>query len=243
MKYIFLICLLFTCQLFANEQDKSGIGIGGIISESKYKGIDKETTVIPLIKYNANNFYIKGIEFGYKEIDTESFKLNYILAPKLSHYDSGDSPYLEGMDDREMTVEAGVSLVYKLPLISLGTKIKFDTLGVHKGYDIGFRIGSFLPLSKIFFISPSYSKVYLSSNLANYYYGVKSSEETSTREAYNVGKTTMNIYGITFIYKLTKDINTNLTITQTKLSDDIKDSPIIKDKDFNTLIMGVSYTF
>lgn len=244
MRYLFFIFILVNNLFSAGEEDKSGLGIGAIISESKYEGIDKETTVIPLIKYNTNDFYIRGIEFGYKQIDTDTFKLNYILAPRLENLDSSDSSYLTGMEDRDMTIETGVVLVYKpIPFLSLSTKAKVDILGVHKGYDIGFRVGTFLPLHKSFFIAPSYSKVYLNSNLANYYYGVKNSEATSTRSAYSIGDTTIDIYGINFIYKLTDTINTNFMISQTKLSQKMKDSPIIKDKDFNTLILGVSYTF
>lgn len=243
MRYIFIV-FLFTYSLFANDRDRSGLGIGAIISESKYEGIDRQTRVIPLFRYNSDTFYVRGIEIGYKQIDTKPFKLNYILSPRLEELDSSDSTYLSGMEDRDMTLEAGVSIrVNVIPLVTLSARAKMDTLGVHKGYDIGYGISLFLPISKTFFISPSYQKINLSSNLADYYNGVKSSEATTTREAYSVSSTTVDRVGINFIYKLSKDINTNLMISQTRLSEELKGSPIIKDKDFTSAIMGISYLF
>lgn len=245
MKYLLILITLSSYLFCVSEEDKSSIGVGGIYSESKYEGIDKETMVIPLFKYNHENFYIRGLEFGYKQIDLDTFKFNYILSPRLENYKSSDSSYLLGMEDRDMTLEAGVVLVYKPhPLLTLSSKLKTDILGVHNGYDLGFRVGSFLPLiEKKLFISPSYARVFLSSKLANYYYGVKASEATSTRAAYDVGSTSMEVYGVNFIYKLTDTINTNFMINRTILSQEIKDSPIIKDKNFNSLIVGLNYTF
>lgn len=244
MRFLIVLVFFYNYLFCENPEDKSAVGLGIIYSESKYEGIDKETTIIPLIKYNAEDFYIRGIEFGYKQIDTDKFKLNYILSPRLDSLNASDSSYLKDLEDRDITLESGVLLVYKpLKFINLSTKAKFDILGVHKGYDIGVNIGTFIPINQSFFISASYAKVYLSSELSDYYYGVSNEEATSSIEAYDVDSSIIGIYGINFIYKLDENIRTNFMVSHTKLSQEIKNSPIIKDKDFDTFIIGVNYTF
>lgn len=246
MKILVLILIFLNLFLFADEpKPRSSIGIGAFMSESEYKGDgDKELLILPLLSYQGEKFYARGIELGYKYIDTKPFKFNFTLNPKLNSYKSSDSEYLAGMDTRERTLEAGVSASLKvIPLVTFSARAKLDTLSKHEGYDIGLGIGVFLPLSKSFIIAPSYRKIYLSSNNANYYYGVKDSEATTTRPSYEVGSTDIIRYGINFIYNITQDIGANIMLNKTKFSDKIKSSPIIKDKDIVSGIISLSYKF
>ncbi len=246
MRIFTLVLIFLNLFLFADEpKPRSSIGIGVFMSESEYEGDgDKEMLVLPLLTYQGEKFYARGIELGYRYIDTKPFKFNFTLNPKLNSYKSSDSEYLAGMDNRERTLEAGVSASLKvIPLVTFSARAKFDTLSKHNGYDIGLGIGVFIPLSKSFFIAPSYRKIYLSSNNADYYYGVKQSEATATRSVYEVGSTDITRYGVNFIYNINKDISTSLMVNKTKFSDEIRNSPIVKDKDIVSGILALSYKF
>ena len=242
MKYI-LLTLLFLNILWA-KGPKNSVGIATAISESPYQDVENEPLPFPMVTYHTDTFYIQGLEIGYKLVNFDLLKLNAIINPVFKNLDPGDSIYLNGMDKRYRTIDAGIKLVIApIPLVKLSAKLRADTLGVYEGYMSELKINVLVPLSKSFIIMLSYGKQNYSSDYVNYYFGVKASEATASRAEYIPSSSEITTTSANFIYNFTDKLGASLGINQAKLGDEIKNSPIV-DKDKTTsYFMALTYKF
>jgi outer membrane protein len=93
------------------------------------------------------------------------------------------------------------------------------------------------------FIKPSIGVSYISSNLADYYYGVKSSEARPGRPSYDVGDTWGWSAGVVSNYRIHENWLLMFLLEYEGFSDDVKDSPIVsEDGEFN-LMLGAAWNF
>jgi outer membrane protein len=242
MRYLLFLTLILNT-LWAKGPQNS-IGIATSFSQSPYEGVKNDPLPFPMITYITDTFYIRGLEIGYKIIDFDLLKFNAVINPVFRHLDPSDSPYLSGMDKRYRTIDGGVKLVLApIPLIKFSAKAVHDTLGVHEGYRTELKVNVLVPLSKSFIILLSHGKQKYSSDYIDYYFGVKASEATSTRSEYIPSSSSITSTGVNFIYNFTDKIGTNLGVSQAKLGDEIKNSPIVdKDKTTNYFV-ALTYKF
>ena len=218
------------------------IGPGVVVTTKPYTGMDATVYPIPLVDFTCGNFYISAATAGYRLAAEENWTFAAIGRWRFDGYDSDDSDNLAGMHNRHMTVDGGGELSYFGNWGEVKLSFVTDMLGQHDGQEM--RLGYTKPFNfDRITISPSVGMIWQSSNLANYYYGVRSDEAIAGRPAYSVGDAVNWFAGIRTQYKLDDRWTLLCDITYEWLDREIKDSPIVSDGYVISIMAGAMYRF
>lgn len=225
-------------------QENNGIGIGYAYSQNIYEGVSDKFQPFPLLNLNVGDFFLKGETVGYNAYKDENLSFAFVAQPQFGGYDADDSSELAGMTDKYYLINAGVQARYRLMPFSFTVSGLHDVTGRTAGNSASAKMAVMIPLDdERFVIIPSMSATWEDSNITNYYYGVSSSEATSTRSAYDPGSAVNLGYGLTVKYKIAENWGATLGYVLTQYADDISDSPIVSRKYASTVLAGVSYLF
>lgn len=237
--------LCLTTPLLADKpgQPQWIFGMGASYQSMPYKEMDNKIQPLPIIRYEGKQFYWHTLEAGYKLFQKERSMVSLAIRGRMDTFEEGDSPYLSGMDERERTVEAGMRALLELVPDGYMTMTLFgDIAGKHKGYESTIKYAhafEFKPLK----MQPYAGVELLSEELADYYYGVKNTESTASRSAYEVDSAT-NLYGgIKLHYQIDSHWGIMGDARYIRLDDTITDSPIIEDDNQYKTLLGVIYAY
>jgi len=217
-------------------------GPGVLITVKPYKGMDSTIYPIPVITAVSAPFYFFIDTAGYRLFSDSNMAFDVIGKWRLDGYNADKSDDLDGMHNRNMTVDVGGEFSVTGDWGNLYARILTDAMGQHDGQE--FRVTYAKPFkfekSKI---SPSVGFALLSSNLADYYYGVRDNEARPGRPAYNPGASVNWFVGLDANYQLNDDWTLLTSITYYWLDSDIRNSPIV-NKDYTiSIIAGAMYRF
>lgn len=221
-----------------------GVGVGVIARTSPYREYNGGVyQPIPAITYTGERLQVYGprIQFGI----AGSGKLRLALTGqyRIGVYKEEDSPFLAGMGDREDTFLAGLAVQAELPgVIDLQLAYEHDVLDRIGGGVAGLRVSKGLQ-SGIFRFTPQLGVNYLSSEIANYDFGVPADKATAARPAYELDSTTSVEAGVGIFIEITREWLFVMDVNIEKFSDEVINSPIV-DQDY--VIKGfaaINYVF
>ena len=217
-------------------------GPGALITVKPYKGMDSTIYPIPVVAAVIAPFYFWIDTAGCRLFSDSNMTFDVIGKLRLDGYDADKSDDFDGMRDRNMTVDVGGEFGISGDWGNLYARILTDGLSQHDGQE--YRITYAKPFkfekSKI---SPSVGFALLSSNLADYYYGVRSGEAQPNRPAYKIGDAINWFVGLDTNYQLNDDWTLLTSITYYWLDSDIRSSPIV-NKDYTiSILAGAMYRF
>jgi outer membrane protein len=217
-------------------------GPGAWITIKPYKDVHPTVYPIPVVVAVSAPFYFKIDTAGCRLFSDSNITFDVIGKLRTDGYNDEDSEVLDGMHNRNMTVDVGGEFAISGNWGKLYTSILTDAMGRHDGQE--FRVTYAKPFefekSKI---SPSVGFALLSSNLADYYYGVRDDEVRTGRPAYNPGASVNWFVGLDANYQLNDDWTLLTSITYYWLDSDIRNSPIV-NKDYTiSIIAGAMYRF
>lgn len=225
-----------------NINEGWGIGVGGRIESP----ILKETTAfgdtVPLMSYHNPKFYLFGSSLGFHAINESDFKLDLIGQYRFDGYKNDDSVYLNGLKGRKNTFDAGISLNYLQNWGELRFDALADTLGRHKGYELTASYSKQFKLNDFMF-EPYLQGTYQSKKLVDYYYGVHSDEVLSDRPLYEPKGSFNPQLGLNVRYQLTQNSLLLANFAATSLGNEIKNSPLLKEKTQFSGFLGYHYNF
>ncbi|WP_255463321.1 MipA/OmpV family protein [Microbulbifer sp. YPW1] len=226
------------------ESGQWGVGLGVIGRSSPYVGSDSTVTqVIPAITYFGERLQWVGpsLRYGLWGSDTLRFAVNATY--RVGAYEENDSPVLVGLGDRDGTLMAGVGLVYDGPnRIDVDFRYQHDVLDRFGGGTAELRVSKGFQTGNVSW-GPSLGLNWLSSDLANYDFGVPSWAALPGRPAYDVGSTVTLEGGIGGMLEITEHWRLVLDINAEYLGDDISDSPIVGDDYVLKGFAAITYTF
>lgn len=226
MRYLLVVFVLFSTNIFAHQ---NSFGVGVVNSTNIYKEQKNKTTPIPILNYTKENFYIKGLELGYR--------YNHFMALIAQPRMANDTP--KETNDRHSTLETGVKITYPIKEYKLTFKTLFDTLGVHNSYNSSLKLSkTYVNLPFIFI--PNIGIEYLDQKMSNYYYGVSNSSKYND---YKAKKAFNKTAGFVCVYNINKNYSFNLIYNYTKLDTTIKNSSIVEKNNKQTSIFSVVYKF
>lgn len=231
-----------------NYPDKltGSIGAGVLISEKPYSGVDTEVYPIPMARLYYKNFFFEGTKLGYNLYGNDQWQFAPILQWRFDGYEASDSAALSGMADRDMTLDGGLQLTNINDWGVLTFSWVTDLLSEHEGneLEIGFskRYAKAFDVEQLSII-PNLGVSFLSSNLADYYYGVRTSEVAVGRPAYGAGYSINYSAGVNMIYTLDEKWDILAGFNYTWFDDEIKDSPIVSEDGVYSIIAGAAYKF
>ena len=221
------------------------IGAGVLVKEEAYTGIDLKVYPLPFISYIGQKWSLQGTQFRYSLTGEDNFSVNTILKLRTEGYDADDSSALDGMSDRDASLDAGLGLTVSGKWGSLGTDLLTDAAGRHKGQEIRLTYSrQFRELGggiENLGVGPFAGISWRSSSLNDYYYGVRYGEVRPGRPAYDSSDSTDFFAGIRLDYRLNEKW-TLFTMFQTQwLGSEITDSPIVDRHHMSSFIAGLVY--
>lgn len=228
--------LLATIPLGAQEsqapQDdfSASAGVALFWSETAIVGADDQVLPIPFFSVKWGSFYFKGIEAGVELPQFAGIESAIALRGEFASWDASDSDYLEGMDDRDPTMEVGLKA--RTPLgegFVAEAAIWADALDVHGGWQAELTLARPLRLAPQWILEPSIGASLISEDKADYYYGVPTAEARTNRPAYTPGSTVEYTGSLFLRYFHSETLFYFAGLSATFLPEEISDSPIVDD--------------
>lgn len=227
------------------ESSKSswGLGAGVTMTNKPYRDFDNKAEVIPLITYENQWVRVFGpsVEVKLPSAGPVAFKLNARYALNEG-YESSDSSFLSGMDERKASVWLGASASWRTDIATLSAGWMGDASGESKGQQIrlsaekNFRFESFT-------FAPRLTATWLDSKYVGYYYGVRSHEARAWRPQYD-GRSTVNTeLALRSSYALRPNQTLSLDVGITMLGSSIKDSPLVDRSTVPSARLSYLYRF
>jgi len=257
MKKVFFIFILalavraiegkeFPAGEYAGPREIFMAGAGAVITRNPHRGIGTESRGIPLFFYQKEKVSLYGPIMNYSLLEDAGWEVRGLARVRFEGYEEDDSRYLRGMDDRDWTLELGGSVSRALGGGEITVTGTADVLNEHKGheirisYDYAFRGAFNLPdLS----VTPGAGFNYRSSDLNDYYYGVRSDEATPVRPEYDVGDSTGLLAALRLNYRLNEQWSVMGMTSIQWLGSEITDSPIVEKHYVASLLLGIMYRF
>jgi outer membrane protein len=203
------------------------LGTGFRYGTFPYVGEDTEEDFLPLITYSGEHFFIDGTRTGFHLYNTEDWLVGTYVAYRFGGFNEEDSKELDGMD-RDDGVDARFAITRKTSFGDFTLDTGADIRDKSNGWDAQLRWGKTLR-SGDFLYRPWIGLTYEDQNLANYYYGVKSSEATAERPAYETDSALEWSYGIDTSYRLSQHHYVGLNLQYTQLDSTKLDSPTVDE--------------
>jgi outer membrane protein len=248
LRNAFLIILLMsTCSVVFAASGKEVLnlaGVGAIISTSPYDGVKTKTMALPFFSGEYKDFYIQGIEAGYRFFKNEDWTLSAVISPRFMGYSSEDSAALRGMEDRKRSLDAGFKADYALPWNGLvvGGKVLADTLSRSDG--IAYELSLRRPVQgSIFRLVPSVGMRYQTRSMVDYYYGVRDGEALAGRSVYAPHGEVNPFVDVIFSCGISKDLVIVMMLGIESLGSEIRKSPIVDESYVLSAGAGLTYRF
>jgi outer membrane protein len=219
-----------------------GLGVGGIAQDLGYKGQDGDARLVPIIYAESDRFFLMGPRAGWRFVQSDRFTLSAVANYRFDGYDSNDSRALEGMDDRDGSLDAGVELQYRADFGTLTFSAVTDTLDKSSGQEVSLRYGYPFSLARGT-VSPFIESAWLSDDLVDYYYGVRPEEAREGRPAYRPDSTFNTTLGVNGTWLFDRRHLVFLNAGYQWLGSEIEDSPIMNADAGASVILGWVYTF
>ncbi|WP_174236873.1 MipA/OmpV family protein [Stutzerimonas nosocomialis] len=244
--------LLPLAALADREPGFQSIGLGVAASDSLYAGADKSVSVLPLLHYEGERFFVRGVTAGMRLIEREGFGLEAIVAGRFEGIDRSDFGRAELarngidrdlLDDRDDGVDLGLRANWK----SLGGEVRLsaraDVSGASEGYELTLGYGYPMQLAGMT-VTPSLAVSYLSDKLADYYYGTLSDEEARGVSRYRPGGAVVPGVALGLAKPLGERWLLSAEASYRRLPDRITDSPLVdSDSSHVGFRLGVSWLF
>lgn len=241
MKKACLVVLLATPLI---AQAETTLGLIATKSQSLYKDTDAQFTVLPNISYEAEHFYLRFPEIGYRILPKQSV---HNISVGLSYESAGLDPddsndtNIQLLDDRDASIMAFAS--YRLGPIT--TKIAQDVSGTHDGYYAQISTGYPIQMAA-WRVIPSIAYRYMDNKMSNHLFGVSQTESNRTGgaiDAYKSDTVSFIRYGVRGIYPVSQHINLMVGLSHTHYADKILKSPIVEDNTVSSLFAAVTLRF
>ncbi|MDM8565485.1 MipA/OmpV family protein [Candidatus Halobeggiatoa sp. HSG11] len=222
-------------------------GIAGskvILRNEPYKDVNTRILPLPYLVMRRGNFFIDGLKVGYRIAEGTSGRLDLLITPRLEGFDADDSYILNGMGDRDFTLDAGIDMVWKQGLFDFNLSVLNDIVHKSEGREVIASISrTFILTDKKLILTPNLGLRWQSENLVNHYYGVNPTQARTDRPAY-IGESTMNyIASLDIIYSLSKRSNLFMAVEYESLGDDVYDSPLVDKERIISLLLGYGWQF
>jgi outer membrane protein len=229
----------------ALADNKFSVGAGVGVLETPYKDYDRKVVPVPVITYEGDDFWFRGLGGGYYLWNDESDKLSvtaYYSPFEFKPKDS-DNWQLRQLDKRKATLMAGLSYVHNTQYGFLRTSLAGDTLDNSNGisWDLAWL---YRYTNGGLTLTPGIGVEWSSENMNEYYYGVSGKESRrSGLERYDPDSDWSPYLELSASYKLSDDWSVYGVGRYTHLSSEVKDSPMVDKSWAGALSAGVTYSF
>lgn len=229
-----------------------GAAVG--VRQGLYAGEDSNVRALPLIGYEGERVYWRGLSLGYHLVKSESFVVDGFVAGRLDAVDADDFGRNElaarGIDrdllaDRDDAADVGMSASWRGKAGEIELTLRADVTGTSEGYEAELGYSYPIRLAPRVMLSPSVGVKFLSEDLANYYYGTLDEEVLRGVPSYQPGSAVIPYVGLAVAVPFAEKWRLFGQVAYEALPSEIKDSPLI-DEDASRagrVFMGILYNF
>ena len=245
IKLLALGVLIATSATAVQAESKLTLGAGVGIVEHPYKQYDHDLYPVPVINYEGDNFWFRGLGGGYYlwNDGTDQLSLTAYWSPLYFKPGDSDNSQLRKLDKRKSTVMAGVSWMHHTQYGSLRTMLSGDTLDNSNGI-VWDTAWVYRYTNGGLTLTPGIGVQWNSENQNQYYYGVSHHESAkSGLRSYDPNSSWNPYLELSANYRFAGSWSVYGTARYTRLSDEITDSPMIDKSWTGLLSTGVTYTF
>lgn len=219
-----------------------GLGVGIAAQQPPQEGADNQVVALPFPSYQGERLSLDFASIAYALAKTDGFQFAIEGQLRFDGYDPDESKALAGLEERDVTLDAGFSVTTGDEWGVASLKVMADVLGVHKGYEISASYQYPMQFDR-WTVVPGIKASWPSDELVRYYYGVRLDEATADRPAYS-GRSVMNASAaINTAYQLTDSWEIIGGAEYTHLGDGITDSPIIAKDHEVIMYSAIVYHF
>lgn len=221
------------------KRGRIGAGVGVIAQTSPYRDYNGGVyQAIPAITYTGERFQVYGPNIQIGLSGSGNLRLAAKGKYRIGAYEEDGSDFLSGMGDRKDTFMAGLAFNVDLPGgVDISTSYTHDILGKIGGGEASIKFDKSFQI-RAFRVTPQIGLNWLSSELANYDFGVPPSKATLDRPAYSLDSAISVEGGIGIFIEITQDWLVVLNTSIEHLDKDITDSPIVSE---DYLIKGLAF--
>lgn len=235
------------CHFFQRSTSRkrpvAGAGVG--VVENAYKQYDNDVYPVPVVTYDSENFWFRGLGGGYYLWNDNTDKLSVMAYWSPMYFKPGDSDnsQLRRLDKRKSTMMAGLSYVHNTQYGFLRTSLAGDALDNSNGivWDLAWL---YRYTNGGLTLTPGIGVEWNSENQNEYYYGVSHHESSrSGLRSYDPNSSWSPYLELSANYNFIGNWSAYATARYTHLSDEVTDSPMV-DKSWTGLIStGITYKF
>lgn len=244
---IALLCALGTAAVPALAQNQFSLGGAMGYSQYVYKDYDHLILPIPMINYNSDTFYVRGLSAGYYLFQNrqQSVALDLSYSPRQFDPDDTDNAQLKFLGKRHSTVLLGARYHANTDYGKWDAALHFDAADESDG-GITANVNYSYPLSidRNLTITPAVGIDWHNDKYNDYYYGVSQREaNASGLSAYHADGGVSPYVNLGMRYRISDDVTAAAAVRYTWLSDEVSDSPMAGRDGIYSTFVSVSYHF
>ncbi|SET74971.1 MipA/OmpV family protein [Thalassotalea agarivorans] len=248
-KYLGLLLLCLMLPVSAEQKQQTNLqqkgfiyGLGVSVSQELYKGYNRRIVPIPVLGYNSEYLNIYGPFVNINLLRAGAVTVALSGNPRFAGYDESDSDIFLGMEERKNSYEVGGLIGVQAGQWSLDFAARYDLLNVHKGSTFSSTLSRRFNYGMVF-IEPSIGITIFDADLVNYYYGVRESEATATRPAYQAESSKRGNVGVVFSTPMWLNGFTQLGVNFAAYDREIENSPLVDTNKQLSLFLSFSKFF
>lgn len=224
-----------------------GLGIAASSARLPYKGYDSKNSALPLLFYENSWVRFNGASADFKVWRRDFGAGNSVeLAARLKYdlhgYESGDSPFLVGMDERKGGFWGGGAVTWNNNLARVSGEWLADVSRSSKGQMLQLKVDRRFGVGNMA-LTPRIQAQWLDAHYVDYYYGVRAGEARPARARYTGQAAVTLEAGVRLDYQLLPRQTVFLDLSATSLPKEIKNSPIVDRSSTSRMTIGYLYRF
>lgn len=236
------------------QKPRWGFGLGAVVSDSVYAGEGTRVKPVPLLSYEGERFYWRGISGGAHLMRIGDLAVDATLSGRMDGVDRKDFGTAELaergvnralLSDRDNGLDLGLAVNWRGTAGHLEVGVKGDVTGASKGYETSVKYAYPIQLGAGTRVSPFVGVSHMSKKLANYYYGTLPEEVARGVVSYQPGSAVVPRVGIDVVHPFAQRWAVIGNVSYRHLPGKISDSPLV-EKDKNSSVsafIGLSRSF
>ncbi|MFC4311803.1 MipA/OmpV family protein [Steroidobacter flavus] len=251
--HVAVLAVLAACNASADESSaRWGLGLGAIASDNPYVGRGVRYSPVPLITYDSERLFFKGITAGVHLLDTSALEIDLIAEANFDGIDAEDFGARElaenGIDrallsDRKDSADVGFDVSFASGYGELKFQALADVLDASGGYELSASYGYPFRLSERLVLTPSVGAKWLSADRADYYYGILDEEIARAVPRYRPGSVVIPEVGLDLQYSFADRWALLGNLKYRALPGKVEESPLLDSGQSIRLFIGVLRAF
>lgn len=214
-----------------------GVGVASIVTDSAYAGEGTRFTPIPLVTYEGDRLFFRGITAGWRFLKADDWTVAAIAQGRLDGFDIKDLGRSELasngldyalLDDRKDGLDLGGLAEWEGRLGEVSLEVLADVTSASEGIHARLQYGYPVQFGKTR-LTPQMGVHWHSKKSANYYYGTLDEEVGRRVSDYKPGAASMFNVGVNLMRPVGERWLLLASLDYRLLPDKIRDSPLIED--------------